>query len=100
MKITDDFEKQCIIKDPRDVRLDELIKAYNELQWVTGEALTTRNHRIQELLKENKRLKEALLFYANYSNWGMEDPNYDTHCGSLLTTEDGWMVAERALEEK
>lgn len=60
MEITDELEKQYLIKDPRDVRLDELIKAYNEIQWVMGEAITRRDHRIRELLLENKRLNSEL----------------------------------------
>lgn len=60
MEITDELEKQYLVKDPRDVRLDELIKAYNEIQWVMGEAITRRDHRIRELLLENKRLNSEL----------------------------------------
>lgn len=64
MEITDDLQKQFIVRDPRDVRLDEITKAYNDLQFAAGESMNQSKRRIDELLRENKRLNSELAIKA------------------------------------
>lgn len=75
------------IEKPNNARLKQI----TELGGVTVEYLLYgEDNELQRLREENKRLREALEFYADKSNWVTYEGTVETVCGE---------IARKALEE-
>lgn len=77
-------------------------KSYNAVAWLlhlqeelidATVYVETATYKIKEIVEENKRLREALQFYANPNHWLWDEPNPN----KCVKVDEG-KIARKALE--